>query len=399
MKLFALFATLTSAQITAPGLRAEDRHITHDAHPTDDTNGAYEHVDKYTASDHDSGATVAQTGAVPNGVTSFDANPNTGFAAPNTGTCPVSCVFNGDEHRMAIKVQHETQHDKLKSIWNPAIGVADANGQHGTGGVEPGSVLNKIFHRCYHREDGTSTDALAFTKPEGVAGKVTGQRQCICECAKWSYDSCAAPTCPQTCGFKSQSIANPNTRTAECKFHSRTLSDDQCIAVDKDLSCPQYECPDAPTQTGDVLASYTSTADWDGGDNGRCTSVTNRLVEKGNNINCKWVSPAVPIKATDYNSLDISFRARGINLENSDFVKIRVQTCRNAGSFCTNWKLAKTKGKINNFPKFKTFLINNYAHTDYMRSFDNYLRVQVELATNKKNEQLQLDVLKIKGQC
>jgi hypothetical protein len=314
-------------------------------------------------------------------------------------------VYTGDTEKMSIKVQHETQHDKLKSIWSPGVGVPDANGQHGSGGVEPNSVTNKIFHRCYHRQAGTSTEALAFTKPEGVAGKVTTVRQCVCECANWSYGSCPAASCPTTCGYQGATVANTNSRSAECKFHSRVLNDDQCVAADRDVSCPDTVCPAASTQDGDILLEAKTTADWDNGDNGQCESTEDRLREKGKNSNCKWNSNRVAIQSTDYNSLDIEFRARGKKLDWNDWAKTFVRTCEQAtGGSCSNWGKAQQERDIGSWNGQnggwgKLFTVSSYDHNALMRSGDNYIQFKVELATNSGNEKLQLDELKITGNC
>jgi hypothetical protein len=128
-------------------------------------------------------------------------------------TCPVSCAWDGS----AIHVQHYTGHvaqgvTKLGTQANPMPSGAQFENDY---------YVNKLFHRCFHRATGTNTPALAYTKPEGVAGKdlTMSNRSCQCQCASWQFAS-------GTCGEK------------VCKFHNKVLDDNKCLG-DKpaDVEC------------------------------------------------------------------------------------------------------------------------------------------------------------------
>lgn len=180
MKFIALFATvaLAARPVTIQG----------------DTNFAtYNHVDRY--SDAATYPTVAIGSQPDQTVGDFD----------STGACPVSCTYDGH----SIHVQHYTSHSGQGAV---KTGTA-ASPMPGTEDFVAGYYTNKIFHRCYHRAAGTNTAALAFTMPEGLAGKVTtmASRNCQCQCASWV---CASGT-------------------AVCKFHSKQLADSKCLTSAK----------------------------------------------------------------------------------------------------------------------------------------------------------------------
>jgi hypothetical protein len=191
---------------------------------------------------------------------------------PNAGpTCPVSCIYyNG-----VIHVEHFLDHAKMPKMTRGKW----ANDTHRMSSVvirdyDPeardhtnGANKNKVFHRCYHRAVGTSTDALALLDgSEGLAGKTndTVTRECSCECAQWTvsvWDATKADSCspsPQ-CGTSAEThTAHP--QTIQCKFHSKLLDDTQCYTADRaaaEAQTQQVICDTPPACAAEFSLSVT----------------------------------------------------------------------------------------------------------------------------------------------
>jgi len=137
------------------------------------------------------GAFVTSGSVAPMAASPFLAGSD--FPTAST-SCPVSCIYDGNIH-----VQYLLDHPKMpKMTRNNGAEVVQGDYTAEPEDHTAGDNKNKVFHRCYHRGAGG-------VKP------VTGTRECICQCAEWKVDSGAAV----------------------CKFHSKTLRDDQCLTRDK----------------------------------------------------------------------------------------------------------------------------------------------------------------------
>ena len=136
--------------------------------------------------------------------------------------CPVTCEWVS---KLGDGTLHSTDHIKVhhqQDMMDDAHWVGGRNtgvvGEQ-VGGVEPGSFINKIFHRCWHDNAGA----------------------CSCQCAAWDYeddnDDCNTDTeCPTTCGQPETNIAG--TRNVGCYFGADQMRDSQCLESSKpDTTC------------------------------------------------------------------------------------------------------------------------------------------------------------------
>lgn len=298
---------------------------------------------------------------------------------PTSATCPVKCMYDGNK----IKVEHMLEHAKM----DPWVGSQP-------GGIVPNSAQNKVFHRCFHRISATSG-------PFGTTnGKdATSDRECQCECAQWSQETCSvANDCPtQQCQSASTLTG---TKATSCKFHNRVLRPNQCLAGDKpDESCT-VECP--ATVSEEVIQKWTGFND---GTAKGCERTNTRLQEKRGD-DCEWISSRKAVDKNTFESFDVEFALKGNGgLDKRggmvDHAKVYIRTCSNSN--CGSWILAKQHKGNTRRNRFQAFNVN-VDHSQILRTGDKEVQAKVKLHNDGESrwwnrEMHELDNLKITASC
>lgn len=299
---------------------------------------------------------------------------------PTPDSCPVKCQYDGNK----IKVEHLLEHPKM----DPWIGSQP-------GGIEPESATNKVFHRCFHRIADT-------TGPFGTTnGKdATSARTCQCECAQWEQETCSvtAASCPtQQCQSASTLTG---TKATDCKFHSKQLRTDQCLAGDKpDESCT-VECP--ATASNEVIQKWSNFND---GSASGCEVRSNRLQDSKNG-DCKWTSSKKAVDKNTFDSFDVQFKLKGRKLERSgrwrDRAQVYIRTCHSTSDgSCGQWRTALRKDGNTINQNYQWYNIN-VDHSQILRNNDRFVQAKVKFHNDGSlltRESHELDDLKITAVC
>lgn len=244
-----------------------------------------------------------------------------------------------------------------------------------------------------------------------AAGKTNMERECQCECAAWSNDTCdvAETDCPTQCGQEASTLSG--SAAALCKFHQKSLRVSQCLASDKpdescSVSCPATESCCVQTE----LASFTEDGDFSAGAHGikrrgkmtrKCDETKDRLSEEQGQ--CQWTSEKQTFNTPhNFSKAKVTFNLKAFQkgsggLENSDYARVHVRTCSdsNCGPWGQSTKRNDTPGE-----KWASYYFDVHQHdTKFLRDQDSKIQVMVVLKNSANKEEHILDDLVITGMC